>query len=283
MSPIKRKNEKEGRRRSIVEDPPKIIITGTPKIGKTTLACMFPDALIFDAEKGAGSQNVAIYNPPDGQSPMGALDALLDLMVKGKMKGKFLEFLPPGEETPLKVGALVIDSLDALQTATIQRRKAQGKMYQNDWGIILDRFVNMMEGENAIFQKLKIPVIIIAHVKTEPPVFTQDKDGNTIMVRNAIRDWGLAGSLVDKLDRYFDYIIQIVSGGEIGAKDKEKRIALIAPFVANSTNFKAGDRTGVLRELAAEGQKYIELDEDPDNPGFPKKDIMGHIAKKHTW
>ena len=44
---------------SIAVDPPRIMLYGTPKVGKTTFASSVPNNLLLDVEGGSGAVNVA--------------------------------------------------------------------------------------------------------------------------------------------------------------------------------------------------------------------------------
>ncbi len=276
------KEEGKARKRKQILAAPKIIITGTPKSGKTTVAAMFPDVMFFNAEKGADVHNVGLLNP-DSTDILVQLEHVLTSMNEGTMKGGKLTFKLKGQD--LTIGAFCIDSLDAIQIGAIQHKKAHssnGQLRQNDWGEILDRFTALFVGTTPIFN-VPIPMILTAHQRVIEPVWDVDKDGNQTLQASGKRIWAVQGSLSTKLDRFFDYIIHLVYGTEVGAKEAE-RLALIEPIYVKSSHFYAGDRTGVLKKLTPEGKgKMINMDEDEKNPGYPKIDLMAAIVKAHKW
>ena len=196
-----------------------------------------------------------------------------------------LPYIKPAKE--VTINALCIDSLDAIQTTKIQQiKRGVAYMQQSNWGKILDQFTELFIGDKAIF-KMQIPIILIAHTLVIPPVYNQTKEGDPVLQTSGRRKWAVQGSLKDKLDRWFDYIIHVVKGGEIKAKEgnADLRIALVDPLYRDATHFGAGDRTGLLKALADKdtGGKMISLPEDEKNPGFPKIDIMAAIVAGHKW
>lgn len=174
-----------------IPGPRRIIIAGSPGIGKTQLAATFPDALIMDIDWGASTTKRPLLRIPKDETAAEVTRDVVNAMSDGRFADGVLTFQYNG--TNLRCGTLVVDSVDMLQSAIkpfILKKRL--KMEQEDWGILLEYLRN-------IFQKmydLPVHIVLIAHERIE----ARGRNENPIPRRTLAVQGALAGYLVQSSD-----------------------------------------------------------------------------------
>jgi hypothetical protein len=271
-----------------VPSKPNIIIIGDPGAGKTRLAAICPHPLFIDYENGAAS---AV--PPErriyleiGKPMLEITRSLLAMLITMPYKDKHLTvktaaikslvpaYDPMGKEE-IKVGCIVFDSIDALQAITKQYGILEHKKFnpayqiaaqmgQENWGTLLD----VMQRIVFDCQKLKIPMVMIAHVKVVEPIFNSD---GTVKGQGS-RNFSAQGSIEDQIKRWFDYILHLY------VDENEKRTLLTQPTIYHNYRIVAKDRHAIFKQLM-----HTQFPIEADKKGFPATKAMAAIFDNHKY
>lgn len=233
------------------KEPFKLLILGRPGTGKTRLAGSLPDPLFIDVEGGAGSA------VPSGQPYTLRVPQNTDCLanVKGitrhiNEQGDFDEetgimSVTFGEHA-IEFRTLVIDSLDAIQTAhkIFNVLGGRDKMRIQDWGTLLDDTLPLLYS----ITNLPIDVVVTAHTRQY-----ENEDGEDIV--------GLAvqGGLKSQTPAFFDAILHL------SVNKKNKRIALIQPRHIGGAKYMAKDRHNVFAPYAKDGC-FVDITGEDDYP-----------------
>lgn len=244
---------------------PTICIVGDPGAGKTRLAALYPDALCLDIEKGGASafRDTHRYAYEIGPDLLRVLRADIKKFIALPYKDKRYDF------KGIPVGALVIDSLDALQQVYKVETLLQGgtKYYREPrqmWGKLLDDLIPLVFDT----KKLKVPVIWVAHVKSYDPIFE-----NGVLKSPGWRGIATQGAIAEQIMRWFDYCLHIY------VEQDSRRKCFVQPTIYDHYRLHAAkDRHNVFTSIG-KGSFIIEADEN----GFPKSNAMQLIYETHTY
>lgn len=201
------------------------LIYGKPKVGKTTLACQFPQPLLIDIEGGTAFMRVA-------QFPLKALAA------DGKKPLELLRDLYKAlKDSPGSYRTVIFDTADELFKIIAAPHKQNGVIPLKAYQIIYEQFTGIIES----YKALGIDVVLTAHEKQ-----ITDEDGGGIIQTTV----ALPGQLADNTGGRVDEIIYLtvksvpVEGTE---ELRQSRYAICQPTAHKSLGIiNAGDRSGVL-------------------------------------
>lgn len=224
--------------------PPRIVLYGTPKIGKTTFAASIPDNLVVDIEGGSGLHNVARVNKDDVQT-----------------YAQFKDVLHQVENGNHGFQCLTIDTVDWLETVLFEEAaRLHGKKAIADvpygagygsaqmlWGEVLDTL-------DRIREKRGMMILMLAHEQIrrydDPQAGSydrytlklQDKDKGSSSV-SIIKEWCDAIMFVD--------VQTFTSSETVGFNQKVKRASggERVIYTTESPAFVAGNRFGLPHEL----------------------------------
>ena len=144
------------------EMPPKIVLYGVPKIGKSTLAAEFPDVFFINIEGGLDYLKTKVRSTPK-------LDTFEDVL--GWLKHIY--------ESDFTCGVLAVDSIDWLEGLAREKiEKLHGgtnisdqtyKPFSYGAGMNMeaDEVLKVLRWLNAIHKKKKIGSILIGHTKVK--------------------------------------------------------------------------------------------------------------------
>lgn len=149
---------------SVLPSPPRVVLYGEPKVGKTTWASAIPGALFLDIEGGTGALNVARITKEQLGTYAQFMDVIQSLAT---------------QEHQFKV--LVIDTLDWLEALIFDAAAAEhGKKVVNDRGLFgagIKTAINIWRSTFEALDYLRInknmPIIMLAHssvVRFEDPM-----------------------------------------------------------------------------------------------------------------
>jgi hypothetical protein len=248
-----------------VNEKPTIAIIGDPGAGKTRLASLYPDAYFLDAEGGAAS---AV--PPErrksfeiGKTLLQELKVNLAHLIALKYENKriLLDGMP--------IGAVVIDSLDAIQQVYKYENLLEGgtKIWREPrqmWGKLLDDMIPLV----FLTKKLKVPTIWIAHVKTEDPVYNYEQ-----LRKPGWRGIAAQGALEDQIMRWFDYVLHLY------VEEDYKRTCITQPTIYRDYKITAKDRHYTFSSL---GKNRFPIAVD-DATGFPVTKVLQVIYDRHVY
>jgi len=225
----------------------RVCILGEPGAGKSRLAATFPDPLFADLENGAGTAQPGGVNRlviPTDRNALQATRRIVQDLAKAPCADGAICYQVDG--TNLKVGTLVIDSIDALQQPVkmFEVLKGRTRMERNDW----DTLLNLLQPVVLEWHALPIHVVVIAHTKR-----TDGEEG-----KPGSMDFGVQGSLKGQMPRWFDYILHLVAGPD------GKRFVVTQPTISKGYRYLAKDRHNRLSALGRSG--IIDL---PAKDGYP--------------
>lgn len=143
-------------------DKLKVMISGDPKSGKTSLLGTVPNIIVADTEFRANNlQSIAHLNVPYVQvdSTM-KLNNLRMILANDGYRAQQAQAL--GMQT---IEAVAIDTVDTLQKLMKAERRAEnrGKWDRDDWGWIKEEMIKVVEAYTA----LPLHVFLLVHTKTE--------------------------------------------------------------------------------------------------------------------
>ena len=236
----------------------RVCILGEPGSGKTRLAATFPDSFFIDLENGAGTARpggVPRLVIPTDAAALRNVRAAVQTLARAKFENDRIVYTPAGTETPLTIGTLVIDSLDAIQQPVkmFEVLKVRTMMERGDW----DTLLNMLQPLVLEWNALPIHVVVIAHTKRIDG--EEGKPGSM--------DFGVQGALRAQMPRWFDYILHIATGPD------GKRTVVTQPMIHKGHRYLAKDRHDGLRDLSRGG--LIDL---PGTNGYPDSRIANTIC-----
>jgi len=227
----------------------RICIMGEPGSGKTRLAATFPNPFFLDLENGAGTARpggVPRLVIPTDAAALKNVRTAVQTLARATLTNGQLVHKPAGTETPLTIGTLVLDSIDALQQPVkmFEVLKGRSKMEREDW----DTLLNLLQPLVLEWNALPIHVVVIAHTKR-----TEGEKG-----RPGTMDFGVQGALKTQMPRWFDYILHITTGPD------GSRALVVQPTIHKGYRFLAKDRHNQLAPVSKGG--LIEL---PGKNGYP--------------
>lgn len=248
-----------------VNEIPTIAIIGDPGAGKTRLATLYPDVYFLDAEGGAGS---AV--PPERRKGFAIGPNLLSEI---KTQLAYLKTLPYKDKritiNDMPVGAVVIDSLDAIQQVykyetLLEEGRKNWKEPRQMWGKLLDDMIPLVY----MAKKLPIPTIWIAHVKSEEPVYNYDQ-----LRKPGWRGIAAQGALEEQILRWFDYVLHLYIEKDF------KRTCICQPTVYNDYHITAKDRHYTFKMI---GKTLFSIGVNEET-GFPISKVMQVIYDRHVY
>lgn len=217
------------------------IIFGDPKVGKTTLACSFPDPILIDIEDGAAFQTVPQFSVKNAmrEYKMNAFDVLMELSKK----------IGEGE----RFKTVVFDTLDELWNIIAHPHKQNGVLPIKSYQLLYDQYRQILKA----FKVNNRDVVSTAHVKHE-----KNEDGIIIST-----DIDLPGKLQGQITGHVDEILymtvsrrKIDQNGDNGDKNyKQVRVVVCTPTQHRDLGLiQAGDRSGRLPDYI-ENPSYNDL------------------------
>ena len=168
-------------------DKLKVLVSGSPKSGKTTLLGTVPNIVIADTEPHANNlQSVAHLNLPyvtvNGTSDLRHLQMVL---AQDALRDQAAQSL--GMQ---KIEAVAIDTLDTLQKIMKRERMAEQrstKFLRDDWGWLKEEMVSIVQA----FTSLPLHVFFMVHTKTKD-IGSEDNPKTVVLP-------GLEGAIADEI------------------------------------------------------------------------------------
>ena len=154
----------------------------------------------------------------------------------------------------------MIDSIDAVQEFEKYYGilKGKPKMKIQDW----DTLYNVVFPVVLDWSAIPVHVCVVAHVKQE------EGEGTGV----GVKGFSLQGAFKNRMPRWFDYIIHLVSGPD------GERYAITHPMINRGYKYTAKDRHGTLDSLKQSGVIKI-----PAKDGIPSNEIAKAITKVHKY
>lgn len=246
---------------------PTICILGDAGAGKTRLSATFPDAFLLDLEEGGGSaydnDHRTIFRI--SSEMLRYLNATLDDMHNCTYENKRLVW------GKIPVGAVVIDSIDALQQVhKYMSLNPDNPKYKYNprglWGDLLDDLTLLVFKVKA----LPVPTIFIAHNKIVEPVL--DNAGN--FKKDGFKALATQGSIEEQMKRWFDYILHLT------VVEENKRICFTQPTIYQHYKITAKDRHNLFKTLLDGKESFpVAVDEN----GYPVTKAMTTIYESHIY
>lgn len=224
--------------------PPRIVIYGPPKIGKTTFASMIPNNLNLDVEGGSGAVNMARIE----KSKLGSFDDFMGVL--GDLYNQNHNFT-----------TLTIDTIDWLEALIFaQAAKEHGKTSIADVGYgagyvtAQNLWRQVLEGLDALREEKGIMPIMIAHeqIKTYNNPLTESYDRYSLKLRS--NDKGSSSESIIK--EWADAILFVnketfVRKEKAGMKETKKAATSDRVFIhtQESPAYLAGNRYGLPAQI----------------------------------
>jgi len=232
-----------------------VAVIGESGTGKTRFAGLAPQPYWIGLEPDGETTALRGGKKPNGQffppNKKGTYQGVTNLL--NKLGG--LEPDKDGliEYDGVKIGSIVLDSLDAYQASTKYTLVAPGRrrgMDQQGWGELADRLWQPL----AACFSVAVPVIWIAHVK-------ESSSGSE---NSKVVDIGFAlqGSIVQTVKSNASLVVHLVASGG-------KRYALTQPYQSGAKVWYAKDRHGTLAKFCDDAGKIDITGED----GYPPQEI----------
>jgi hypothetical protein len=215
-----------------------VVFLGDPKIGKTRLAGMFPDAYIMDFDEGAAHAS-AVSNtyPRNAKGYDVALNELKRLAQLQPGKSGALQHTVDGHKFPVRT--LVLDTLTELQNYARLKIEKGGKSWnkQRFYGDLLDLVRDFI----TIARSVNAHLVMTVHTKT---TIEEEGSGQDKKTWEWV-DIRLEGSIRDLLPGWADLILYLVNEPKTGQKYMLTQETRIGQRI-----YRAGDRYHIF-----EGQK----------------------------
>lgn len=223
--------------------PPRIIIYGPPKIGKTSFAASIPDLLLLDVEGGSGAVSVARIEKDK-------LTTFNDLM--NVLSQIYTEKHP--------YTTLCLDSMDWIETLIFQQAaKEHGKNeigevgYGAGYVTAQNLWRQLLEGLDALRKDKGIMILMIAHeqIKTYNNPMTENYDRYGLKLRSNDK-----GSSSESIVKEWTDILAFVNRETFVRKEKDglkevKKAAGDRVFIYTQEKpaFLAGNRYGLPEQI----------------------------------
>jgi len=228
--------------------PPRLVVYGSPKVGKTSFAASIPDNLILDLEGGSGALPVARVE----KDKIATLADVLDV----------LDALATQEHS---FGAVTLDSADWLETlignqiaAEAGKRHLEDIPYQAGHKKLPDLWKQVFDKLTVLREQRGMVVVFIAHdtVKRYDSPLTESYDRHQLKMHkqsaDILTEWvdcllfARQKVYIDKADVGFKKTIKRGVGGE--------RVL----HTVESPAFAAGNRYGMPEELPLDWASFIQ-------------------------
>lgn len=195
--------------RTRASKPPRILIYGVPKIGKTSLAAEFPDPVFIQTEEGAGDLDIATFR----NDPLKTYDEVFEA----------IELLYTGDHA---FRTVVLDSLDWLEPivwAETCRQHGWKSIEDPGYGkgyVEADRtWRQVLDGLNALRNDRNMTVILIGHCEVKTFADPERDSYDRYQIKLHKRAAGLATEMCDVIG-FVNYAISTQK--EKGAFNKER-------------------------------------------------------------
>ncbi len=234
------------------KEPFKLMILGKPGTGKTRLAGTFNEPLYIDVEGGAGSatrtgQPNTLRVPQNAKCLPNCIGIVNKLLKDGEYDEETGLMNVTLLDQPITFGTVVVDSLDAIQSAhkIFNILGGRGKMRIQDWGTLLDETLPLLYK----LCDLPVTVVVIAHTRQY-----ENEDGKDVV--------GLAvqGGLKSQTPAFFDAILHLFVN-----KDNQ-RLVLTQPRYSGGAEYLAKDRHGTFSDYIEGEQPVIDITGDDGYP-----------------
>jgi hypothetical protein len=230
--------------------PPILLVYGTHKIGKTTLAAHAPDAVAIQTEDGLGDLNVPGWQVDTYADVMDAVSSLYN------------------EDHPFKT--LIVDSLDHLEPKVWQHTSSRlkiasiesldyGKAYieaDNDWR-------DVFAGFKALRDDKGMAIIMIAHAQLQNFKSPTTEPFDRYVIKLHKRASALVQEIVDGI-LFVNHRVSVVKDGATtagkGGHARGVGGGTRVVYTEERPAFVAGRRAGLMIEPAPD---MIDLPDDP--------------------
>lgn len=233
--------------------PPRIVLYGTPKIGKTTFAASVPDNLLIDIEGGSGLHNIARVEKDDVQSYAAFKDVLAQV-----------------ENGNHAFQCLTIDTVDWLETILFEEAARQhGKKaiadvpYGAGYGTAQMLWNETLDALDRIREKRGVMILMLAHEQIRR--YDDPQAGSYDRYTLKLQDKDKGSSSVSIIKEWCDAILFVdmqtfTSSETVGFNQKVKRASggerMI--YATESPAFVAGNRFGLPSEIPFTWQALSE-------------------------
>lgn len=223
--------------------PPRLLIYGVPKIGKTTLASEFPDPIFIQTEEGAGDLDVTTFSP----EPLKTYDELCEA----------IELLYTGNHN---FRTVVLDSVDWLEPIVWNET-----CKVNDWKSIEDpgygkgyvesdrHWKHLLDGLNALRDR-GMTVILIGHAEVKTFADPERDSYDRYQIKLHKRASAMVTEMCDVIG-FMNYSISTVRENEAFKKKDEGR-----------------------SRASGSGQRMLHLDERPTFVAGSRFDMPASIV-----
>ena len=215
-----------------------MLIYGPPKIGKSTFASKFPDALFLPTEPGLN--HLEVFQAPADGTGIGSWSQLLEILAE-------VSSAINGGEFPFKT--IVMDTIDAAYSMCVDHVCAELKInspgdlaHGRAWGIINNEIKRVLTK----LAKLPVGLILTSHAEEKELTERGVKRNKTVPTTT-----GSCRKLVNALVDMILLVDNVYIYDDAGQVTGEKRVIK----TKGNASFDAGDRTGKLPE-------QIDLDFD---------------------
>jgi GTPase SAR1 family protein len=225
--------------------PPRLILYGTPKVGKTTFASKISNALFLDVEGGTEELNVSRIARPQ-------LETYADIIA-------MLNAVLSQEHD---FHSLVIDSIDFMEKVLMRqvasefgvKEFAQINGYGREYNALVNVWRQVLQLLDDIREKRNMAIVLIAHeaVKKIKEPNTEGFDSFTL---------ALEGKSTELLKAWADAIL-FAKVEVYTEQDKSKRVRATAGdrmlFTMNAPTHLAGNRYGLPAEIPFSWEAFSE-------------------------
>jgi hypothetical protein len=212
-----------------------VVLLGDPKIGKTRMAGMFPDAYFMDFDEGAGHVDAVSNTYP--RNATGFDVALTEVKRMARLQPDetgALQHTVDGYTFPVRT--LVLDTLTELQNYGRLKLEANNNYFnkQRFYGDILD----VMREFITVARSVNCNLVMNVHTKTK---VEEEGEGRNKQVWESV-DIRLEGSIRDLLPGWADAILYLVNDPKQG-----KKFVLTQETRIGHRIYMAGDRDHIFQ------------------------------------
>lgn len=244
----------------------KVLVTGSPKSGKTTFLGTVPGILIADTEAGANNlQSVAHLNVPF--TTITSSDDLRQLLLLLRDEGQRKK-IASNLGVP-SIEAVAIDTLDSYQEILKRERLAEVRQKQfkrDDWSWLLEQMTAMINA----FNSLPMHVLFTVHTKVQN--LGSDDDPRSIILPS------LSGQMAERLAGMVGYSLATFRRDEVDPSTGNPRTVYLLRTEGDEVHPTLGNRSAGTLPAVIWPQFQALLDSMPAPLAAPAPQVSTEVS-----